>query len=307
MTAVATAAVPKLTVIIGGSFGAGNYGMCGRAYAPRFLWMWPNARISVMGGEQAANVLATVRRDGIERQGGAWSAAEESAFKQPIIDQFEHQGHPLYATARLWDDGVIDPAKTREVLALEPLGRAEPPDRGDPVRRVQDVGRAQQRSGSTAGMFQKILIANRGEIACRVIRTAHRLGIRCVAVYSDADRDALHVALADEAYRLGPAPVAESYLRGERIIAIAQAAGAEAIHPGYGFLSENPEFAEACDAAGLVFIGPPAAAIRAMGLKDQAKRLMEAGGRAGGAGLPWRRPGPGERSPGTPRRSAGPC
>jgi 3-methylcrotonyl-CoA carboxylase beta subunit len=118
VTAVATAAVPKLTVIIGGSFGAGNYGMCGRAFAPRFLWMWPNARISVMGGEQAANVLATVRRDGIERKGGAWSAAEEAAFKQPIIDQFEHQGHPLYATARLWDDGVIDPAKTREVLAL---------------------------------------------------------------------------------------------------------------------------------------------------------------------------------------------
>jgi 3-methylcrotonyl-CoA carboxylase beta subunit len=118
VTAVATARVPKLTVIIGGSFGAGNYGMCGRAYGPRFLWMWPNARISVMGGEQAANVLATVRRDGIERKGGSWSAAEEAAFKQPIIDQFEHQGHPLYATARLWDDGVIDPAKTREVLAL---------------------------------------------------------------------------------------------------------------------------------------------------------------------------------------------
>jgi 3-methylcrotonyl-CoA carboxylase beta subunit len=118
VTAVASARVPKLTVIIGGSFGAGNYGMCGRAYGPRFLWMWPNARISVMGGEQAANVLATVRRDGIERKGGAWSAAEEAAFKQPIIDQFEHQGHPLYATARLWDDGVIDPAKTREVLAL---------------------------------------------------------------------------------------------------------------------------------------------------------------------------------------------
>jgi 3-methylcrotonyl-CoA carboxylase beta subunit len=118
VTAVATARVPKLTVIIGGSFGAGNYGMCGRAYGPRFLWMWPNARISVMGGEQAANVLATVRRDGIERKGGSWSAADEAAFKQPIIDQFEHQGHPLYATARLWDDGVIDPAKTREVLAL---------------------------------------------------------------------------------------------------------------------------------------------------------------------------------------------
>jgi 3-methylcrotonyl-CoA carboxylase alpha subunit len=127
-------------------------------------------------------------------------------------------------------------------------------------------------------MFQKILIANRGEIACRVIRTAHRLGIRCIAVYSDADRDAMHVAQADEAYRLGPPPVAESYLSKERIIEIALASGAEAIHPGYGFLSENPDFVDACDAAGTTFIGPPAGAIRAMGLKDQAKRLMEDAG-----------------------------
>jgi 3-methylcrotonyl-CoA carboxylase beta subunit len=118
VTAVATATVPKFTVIIGGSFGAGNYGMCGRAYSPRFLWMWPNARISVMGGEQAASVLATVRRDGIEAKGGDWSAEQEAAFKQPILQQFEHQAHPYYASARLWDDGVIDPADTRRVLAL---------------------------------------------------------------------------------------------------------------------------------------------------------------------------------------------
>ena len=118
VTAVATATVPKFTVIIGGSFGAGNYGMCGRAYSPRFLWMWPNARIGVMGGEQAASVLATVKRDGIEAKGGAWSAEEEAAFKQPILDQFAHQAHPYYASARLWDDGVIDPADTRRVLAL---------------------------------------------------------------------------------------------------------------------------------------------------------------------------------------------
>ncbi len=118
VTAVATAAVPKFTVIIGGSFGAGNYGMCGRAYSPRFLWMWPNARISVMGGEQAASVLATVKRDGIEAKGGSWSADEEAAFKAPIKEQYEVQGHPYYATARLWDDGVIDPADTRRVLAL---------------------------------------------------------------------------------------------------------------------------------------------------------------------------------------------
>ncbi len=118
VTAVATAAVPKFTVIIGGSFGAGNYGMCGRAFGPRFLWMWPNARISVMGGEQAAGVLATVKRDGIEGKGGQWSMEEEEAFKAPIRRQYESQGHPYYATARLWDDGVIDPADTRRVLAL---------------------------------------------------------------------------------------------------------------------------------------------------------------------------------------------
>jgi 3-methylcrotonyl-CoA carboxylase beta subunit len=118
VTAVACAAVPKFTIIIGGSFGAGNYGMCGRAFGPRFLWMWPNARISVMGGEQAASVLATVRRDALELQGKAWSAEEEAAFKAPLLAQYETQGHPYYASARLWDDGVIDPAETRMVLGL---------------------------------------------------------------------------------------------------------------------------------------------------------------------------------------------
>jgi 3-methylcrotonyl-CoA carboxylase beta subunit len=116
--AVAAATVPKFTVIVGGSFGAGNYGMCGRAFDPRFLWMWPNARISVMGGEQAANVLARVRRDGLEGRGENWSADDEEAFKAPIRDQYETQGHPYYASARLWDDGIIDPADTRRVLAL---------------------------------------------------------------------------------------------------------------------------------------------------------------------------------------------
>jgi len=118
VTAVATAAVPKFTVIIGGSFGAGNYGMCGRAYAPNFLWMWPNARISVMGGEQAASVLATVRRDAMEARGESWSAEDEAAFKAPVREQYETHGHPYYASARLWDDGVIDPADTRRVLGL---------------------------------------------------------------------------------------------------------------------------------------------------------------------------------------------
>ena len=118
VTAVSSALVPKFTVIIGGSFGAGNYGMCGRAFGPRFLWMWPNARISVMGGEQAASVLATVRRDNIEAKGGKWSAEEEAAFKKPILEQYEREGHPYFASARLWDDGVIDPLDTRMCLAL---------------------------------------------------------------------------------------------------------------------------------------------------------------------------------------------
>ena len=118
VNAVACANVPKFTVIIGGSFGAGNYSMCGRAYSPRFLWMWPNARISVMGGQQAAGVLATVKRDGIESKGESWPPEDEAAFKQPILDQYETQGHPYYASARLWDDGVIDPKDTRLVLGL---------------------------------------------------------------------------------------------------------------------------------------------------------------------------------------------
>ena len=127
-------------------------------------------------------------------------------------------------------------------------------------------------------MFGKLLVANRGEIACRVMRTAHRLGIASVAVYSDADRDALHVAMADEAWRLGPAPASRSYLDIERVLSAAAASGADAVHPGYGFLSENPAFVDACTAAGITFVGPPAAAVRAMGLKDAAKRVMEAAG-----------------------------
>lgn len=118
VNAVSTATVPKITVIIGGSYGAGNYGMCGRAFSPRFLWMWPNARISVMGGAQASGVLADVKRAGIEAKGGTWSVEEEAAFKRPTMEMFERQSHPLYASGRLWDDGIIDPRKTRDVVAL---------------------------------------------------------------------------------------------------------------------------------------------------------------------------------------------
>jgi 3-methylcrotonyl-CoA carboxylase beta subunit len=117
VTAVATARVPKFTVILGGSFGAGNYGMCGRAYSPRFLWTWPSARISVMGGEQAANVLAQVRREALEKREKKWSAEEEEAFRKPIVEQYARQSSAYYATARLWDDGIIDPKDTRRMLA----------------------------------------------------------------------------------------------------------------------------------------------------------------------------------------------
>ena len=118
VTAVATTKVPKVTVLVGGSFGAGNYGMCGRAYSPRLLWTWPNSRISVMGGEQAAGVLASVKRANVERSGKSWSSDSELEFKHSVISKFEAQSHPLYASARLWDDGVIDPRKTRDVLGL---------------------------------------------------------------------------------------------------------------------------------------------------------------------------------------------
>ena len=189
VTAVACSVVPKFTVVIGGSFGAGNYGMCGRAYDPRFLWMWPNARISVMGGEQAASVLATVRRDGIEGKGGEWSAEDEEAFKEPIRDQYEHQGSPYYSTARLWDDGIIDPLDTRRVLGMGLAAAAQRAGPGALLRHLADV----------SNVIQRLLIANRGEIACRIIRSARDMGMHTIAVHTEIDRSAPHVHDADEA------------------------------------------------------------------------------------------------------------
>ena len=166
VTAVACSVVPKFTVVIGGSFGAGNYGMCGRAYDPRFLWMWPNARISVMGGDQAAAVLGTVRRDGLEARGETWSAEDEEAFRAPIRDQYEAQGSPYYSTARLWDDGVIDPADTRRVLGLGLAAVAHAPLAGTQLRRFPDVREMPQQN---VPRFTSLLVANRGEIAVRIL------------------------------------------------------------------------------------------------------------------------------------------
>ena len=196
VTAVATAGVPKFTVVIGGSYGAGNYGMCGRAYSPRFLWMWPNARISVMGGEQASMVLSQVRRDNIEAKGESWSAEEEDKFRAPIRAQYEQPGQPLLrdgaAVGRRRDRSRRHAAGARSWI----VGRGQRADRTDEIRPVQDV--MMDRS-KLYRRFRTLLIANRGEIACRVIRSARAMGLRTVAVYSEADRDAMHVAMADEA------------------------------------------------------------------------------------------------------------
>ena len=137
--AVANSVVPKFTVVIGGSFGAGNYGMCGRAYDPRLLWMWPNARISVMGGEQAAGVLTTVKRDQLAREGKPFSAEEEQAIRAPILAKYDREGSPYYSTARLWDDGILDPAQTREALALGVSAACQCAHCRGPVRHLQDV------------------------------------------------------------------------------------------------------------------------------------------------------------------------
>ncbi len=268
VTAVSCSVVPKFTVVIGGSFGAGNYGMCGRAYDPRFLWMWPNARISVMGGEQAASVLATVRRDGIEARGGAWSEEEEAAFKEPVQEQYERQGSPYYSTARLWDDGIIDPADTRRVLGMGLAAASHAPVPRALLRRVQDV----------MSVISTLLVANRGEIASRIIRSARARGIRTVAVYSDADRTAPHVRGADVAVHIGPTPATASYLNVEALLDAARRTDADAIHPGYGFLSERASFARAVVEAGLRFVGPSAEVMEQMGRKDRARDIAVAAG-----------------------------
>ena len=146
--AVANSVVPKFTVVIGGSFGAGNYGMCGRAYDPRLLWMWPNARISVMGGEQAAGVLTTVKRDQLAREGKPLSAEEEAAIREPILDKYEHEGSPYYSTARLWDDGILDPARDAAGARARAVGGVQ---RADPGAASSASSGCEQRHGMSRG------------------------------------------------------------------------------------------------------------------------------------------------------------
>ena len=280
VTAVATAAVPKFTVLIGGSFGAGNYGMCGRAYSPRMLFMWPNARISVMGGEQAASVLATVKRDGIEARGGSWPAAEEDAFKAPIREQYEREGHPYYATARLWDDGIIAPADTRRVLGLALSAALNAPIEDTRFGVFRMWRRSRPRAAPEQSRLDELHVRYFADCQPRRNRLPrgrhrpppghpHRRGVfRCRR--QRAPRRRLRRGRAHRR----PEPRA-SYLRADAILQAARDTGAQAIHPGYGFLSENEAFAQAATDAGIAFVGPPASAIAAMGSKSAAKSLME--------------------------------
>ena len=247
VTAVSTTAVPKLTVIIGGSYGAGNYGMCGRAYDPRFLFMWPNARISVMGGEQAAGVLATVRR-------GAGAARRRLSRRRSAPSTRRRAIRIMPARGCGMTASSIRPIR-RRVLGLA-LSAA--------------LNRPRERASACSGcdrMFRTLLIANRGEIACRIARTARRMGIETIAVFSEADADALHVKAADRAIRSDRRAARDSYLEHRPHHARPGQPGRDAIHPGYGFLSENPAFAEACAAAGIIFVGPPAVGDACHGLE----------------------------------------
>ena len=271
VTAVATAHVPKFTVIIGGSFGAGNYGMCGRAYGPRFLWMWPNARISVMGGEQAASVLGLLRQEAIEAKGGSLERRRRGGVQGADPRAVRGAGPSLLRHAR---GSGTTASSIRPTPAWCWHWRSPPAStRRRPSRPASACSGC---DGVARPAFDKILIANRGEIACRVIRTAGAWASRTIAVYLRCrSRRAACGArrrggAASARRRRGQLSAHRRHHRGG-----ARAPAREAIHPGYGFLSENADFAEACDAAGIIFIGPPAAAIRAMGSKSAAKALME--------------------------------
>ena len=267
ITAMASANVPKYTVITGGSYGAGYLAMCGRRLqAACDVHCGLADAPPSWGPEQAATTLSLVREQILKRSGQQWTDTEREAFKQPIRDEYERFANAYNFASNLWVDGVIDPLENaRGAHAAAGCGIAHA-TRRHALRRVQDV----------TAMFNKILIANRGEIARRVARTCRRLGIAIATVHSDADRDALHVRDIGESVRLGPAPALDSYLHIDRVVQAARSVGADAVHPGYGFLSENPALADALQQAGISFIGPTA---------QNAARLWRQGrGQTAGAG-----------------------
>ena len=251
VTAVACSVVPKFTVVIGGSFGAGNYGMCGRAYDPRFLWMWPNARISVMGGEQAASVLSVVRGE---------DRPDTEEFKARHPRPVRRAGLALLLDRPALGRRHHRPRRHPPGAGHGPRGRRPRAGARAPLRNLQDV------------VVQTLLIANRGEIALRVMRTATRMGIRTVAMFTELDATAPHVRAADDAV---PVP---SYLDIDAVVAAAVSSGADAVHPGYGFLSERAAFAAALEDAGMTLVGPSAAVMEQMGRKDAAREIAVAAG-----------------------------
>ena len=265
--AVSNANVPQITLMCGASFGAGNYGMCGRAYNPRFLFSWPNAQTAVMGAEQAALTMANVMEAGARRKGQEPDTAQIEDLKRRIVGEFPEPERRLLDLGTHARRRHHRPARHPQCAGLRAVDL--------PRSRRPHAAPGAVRRGPA---MKSLLVANRGEIARRIMRTARRIGIRTIAIYSDADRDALHVREADSALRIGGAAPRESYLNIAAIIAAAKKSGAAAVHPGYGFLAENADFAQAVIDAGLVWVGPPPAVIRQMGDKAQAKRIARSAG-----------------------------
>ena len=291
INAVSNSRVPHLTVVMGASYGAGNYGMCGRAYDPRFLFSWPSAKSAVMGPAQLAGVLSIVGRQAAVARGEVFDEAADAAMRAAVEEQIESESQavlPLRPGLRRRGDrpaGYSHGARPVPVRHPErPARVGQPRGRGPGrvrLRRVPGLKGGRRAGGARMStMITRVLVANRGEIARRVFRTCRREGIGCVAVCSDLDSGDPHAAEADALVRLPGSSPADTYLNGPALVAAARAAGADAVHPGYGWLSEDAGFARAVQAAGLTWIGPPADAIEALGSKIIAKKL------AAGAGVP---------------------